>query len=134
MQRSTRRWTRLLALPALAALAWFLAVPVPAAAQTQAPAPATPSAPSAKIPDEKLDAAASAIEQVASLKESYQQRLDTAAPSDKQRIADEANVALSKAVTDRGLSVEEYSAILAMAQTDPEVRGKILQRLNPAKQ
>jgi hypothetical protein len=136
MQRSTRRSTRLLALrlAAAAALASILAIAVPVPpTQAQAPAP-NPSAP-ANIPDDKLDAAAAAIEQVATIKETYQQRIDTASPPDKQRLADEANAALSKAVTDRGLSVQEYSAILAMAQTDPDLRGKILQRLNlPGKQ
>jgi hypothetical protein len=72
------------------------------------------------------------MQQVASLRESYQQRLETAPPSDKARLADEANTALEKAVTDKGLSVEEYSGILAMAQIDPKVRGKILQRIRPA--
>jgi len=83
------------------------------------------------IPDQKLDAAVAAMQQVASLKESYQQRLEMAPPSDKERIADEADTALKKAVTDKGLSVDEYSEILAMAQIDPEVRGKILRRIQP---
>jgi hypothetical protein len=34
-----------------------------------------------------------------------------------------------KAVTDQGLSVEEYTSIVAMAQSDPEVREKIVQRI-----
>jgi hypothetical protein len=31
--------------------------------------------------------------------------------------------------TDKGLSVEEYMAIIKVAQNDAEVRGKLLQRL-----
>ena len=77
------------------------------------------------IPDQKLDAAAAVMQQVASLKQTYQQRYETAPPSDKERIADEANAALTKVVTDKGLSIEEYSAILMTAQNDPVVRGKI---------
>ena len=83
------------------------------------------------IPDQKLDAAAAAMQQVASLRESYQQRLETAPLSDKERIADEADTALKKAVTDKGLSVDEYSEILAMVQINPKVREKILQRIRP---
>jgi hypothetical protein len=41
----------------------------------------------------------------------------------------EATQAISKAVTDNGLSVEEYTAILKVAQNNPAVRDKILQRL-----
>ena len=72
------------------------------------------------------------MKEVASVKEDYEQRIEAAAPSDKQRIADEANNALVKAVTDKGLSVEEYTVILAMAQSDPEVREKIVQRIRPS--
>jgi hypothetical protein len=53
---------------------------IPAAnAQVQSPAPGA-SDKSANIPDQKLDAAAAAIERVASLKEDYQQRI-AAAPA-----------------------------------------------------
>ena len=52
-----------------------------------------------------------------------------AAPaSDKKRIAAEAR-AFQKAVTDQGLSVNEYILILEVAQNDPEVGDKIRQRL-----
>src|SRR6516225_11966997 len=58
--------------------------------------------PRARSPDsdQKLDAVATAIERVASLKQDYQQRIAAAAPSDKERIANEAINALAKAVTD----------------------------------
>ena len=131
MERSMQRLTHPLAAAALAAACIFSVPAIGAQAQSQAPMPDTSAQPQ-DIPDQKLDAAVAAMQQVASLRESYQQRLETAPPSDKQRIADEANTALEKAVTDKGLSVDEYSGILATAQTDPVVRGKILQRIRPA--
>jgi len=97
--------------------------------QGQPPA-ASPSEPSQNIPDQKLDAAAAALNQIAALKDDYQQRIEQSAnPDEKQQIATEANSALVKAVTDQGLSVEEYTAIIVVAQSDPVVRDKILQRL-----
>jgi hypothetical protein len=96
--------------------------------QTQAPDTAQ------NIPEHKLDAAAAAMTQVASLKQVFQQRYETATPSDKERIAEEANAALAKVVTDKGLSVEEYSAILTTAQNDPAVRDKILDRIRKPQQ
>jgi hypothetical protein len=51
---------------------------------------------------------------VARLKQDYQQRIAAAAPSDKERIANEAINALAKAVTDQGLSLEEYDSILGL--------------------
>ena len=104
---------------------------VPAAnAQVQSPSPGLSEQPP-NISDQKLDAAA-AIERVASLKQDYQQRIAAAGPSDKERIANEAINALAKAITDQGLSVEEYDSILEVAQNDPEVREKIRQRIRPS--
>jgi hypothetical protein len=112
----------------------ILATAVPAVnAQVQAPAP-SPSQPSQSIPDQKLDATAAALNQIADVKESYTKQIEaTPSESDKQRLVDDANKALVKAVTDQGLSVEEYTSIMVVAQNDPMVRQKILQRMQPSK-
>ena len=94
----------------------------------QSPSPGATDQPS-NIPDQKIDAAAAAIQRVASIKQDYQQRIAAAAPDDKERILKEAIGALEKAVTDQGLSVEEYDSILTVAQNDPKVLEKIRQRL-----
>jgi hypothetical protein len=76
---------------------------------------------------------AAAIERVASLQKDYRQRIAEAeAPAEKERIVAEANNELTKAVTEQGLSVEEYASILDMAQADPEVRNRLLQRIRPS--
>lgn len=98
------------------------------------PAPTQSPAPSPAISDRKLDAAAAALQQVQTLKKSYQQKMATAAPADQPRIAGEANDALTKAVTDHGLSVDEYNSILKVAQNDPNVRDKLLRRVNRSSQ
>ena len=69
---------------------------------------------------------------MASLKHEYEQRIAAAAPADQGGIAEEAMTAMAKAVTDQGLSVEEYAAILQVAQNDPDVREKIRQRISPS--
>jgi hypothetical protein len=122
--------TKALRLPAAVLVAACLFAPA-ANAQTQSPSYPSPdqSNQPASIPDQKLDAVAVALQQLAGLKRDYQQRIEAANDSDKQRIVDEANNALAKAVTDQGLSVEEYTAIMVMAQNDPQVRSKIIQRL-----
>jgi hypothetical protein len=120
-----RLWAQILTAAVLAA-----AVPV-ANAQVQSPAPA-PSQPSQNIPDQKLDATAAALDQIADVKENYSKQIEaTPSEADKQRLVDEANKALVKAVTDQGLSVEEYTSIMVMAQSDVTVRQKILQRMRP---
>jgi len=112
----------------------FLAAAVPAAnAQVQSPAP-SPSQPSENIPDQKLDATAAALDQIADVKESFTKQIEaTPSDADQRRLVDEANKALVKAVTDQGLSVEEYTSIMVVAQNDPGVRQRILQRMKPGK-
>jgi uncharacterized protein DUF4168 len=102
----------------------------PAGAQTQPPA-ANPSQQAPNLSDQKLDAIAAALERVVDVRENYERKLKEAPPSDIERIADEAKGELVKAVTDQGLSVEEYNSILVVAQNDPEVRKKIIQRMKP---
>src|SRR5882724_6072958 len=94
--------------------------------QAQSPSPA--------ISDRKLDAAAEAIGQVTSIKQSYEQKIAEAPPSDKQHITDEANNAVKKAVTDQGLSVDEYNTIVQTAQNDPAIRLKLVERIRPSGQ
>jgi hypothetical protein len=130
-ETSMRLTMRLLAAAALTA-APLLAMPA-ANAQVQSPAPGT-SEQAQNIPDEKLDATAAAVKQVASVKENYQGQIEAATPSDRPRIAAEAKTALEEAVTKQGLSVDEYNSILTVAQNDSDVREKILQRVRPPAQ
>jgi hypothetical protein len=115
---------------AVLSAAWLASVP-PVHAQTTQDGqnPSAQQAPSPDIPDQKLDAVATALERVTSLRKDFQERLNTAPDDDQQKIANEANTAMSKAVTDQGLSLEEFNAIIRVAQNDPGVREKILQRV-----
>jgi hypothetical protein len=125
-----RLFTRLLA-AAIASAGCYLSVP---AVNVLAQSP--PSGPSTSAPDlsdQKIDAAAAALERVVGLQNDYRQRIAEAeAPAEKERLVAEANNELAKAVTDQGLSVEEYSSILDVARDDPGIRGKILQRIQPS--
>jgi hypothetical protein len=69
------------------------------------------------------------VKGISALKNSYEQKLAKAPQSDKGRIADEANSAMAKVVTEQGLSVEEYANILEVAQNNPTVHQKLLDRL-----
>ena len=95
-----------------------------------------PSGPSTSAPDlsdQKLSATAAALERVVGLQKDYRQRIAEAdAPAEKERIVAEANDELTKAVTEQGLSVEEYSSILDVARDDPKIRGQILQHIRPS--
>lgn len=126
--------------PLLTAAAGSIAAVVsltPIAGAQDQPAPSTRpsiqapgrSSPSSNISEEKLDAAAAAVKSVSAVKDDYEQRISQAPEGEKERLANEGTQALAKAVTDHGLSIAEYTAILEVAQNDTTVRDKILQRL-----
>ena len=133
--RSMRtRLSQPLAAAALGA-AWLL-LPPAANAQNQPlnqmQAEPQGQSPTSTIPDQKLSAAATAIGQVASIRQSYEKRISEASPSDKERLSDEAYDALEKAVTDQGLSIDEYNTILKKAQNDPATRQRLAQLVGPS--
>ena len=142
----------ILGLCAMTLTAAGLALLPVAAAQAQAPsAPSTTPSPKAKpadITDKKLDATAAAVKNVSAIKTSYDQKLAQAPASEKGRIVDDKELKdtlagarpydsaltadglpMTKAVTDQGLSVDEYTAIIEVAQSDPAVRDKLLKRI-----
>jgi hypothetical protein len=121
-------WT----LSALAVVATLIVPPPAAQAQKQSsPPPASPGAstPSPNISDKKLDAAAAAVKDVATIRHDYEQKLSQASSAEQDRLVKEAETAMEKAVTNQGLSVEEYTEILRTAQNDRAVHDKIIQRL-----
>jgi len=130
LMMAMRPLLRPLAVVALAGTFHFGVVPA-AHAQAQppgaGPSDVAPQVPD--IPDQKLDAMAAALERVTSVRQDYETQISKAEPSDKERLADEGNNAIEKAVTDHGLSVEEFNTIIVVAQNNPDVRQKILQRL-----
>ena len=90
--------------------------------------PSNPSTDAPDLSDQKLNAAAGALKRIAGLLKDYRQRI-VEAPAEKERIVAEAHDEFTKAVTEQGLSVEEYASILDAARDDPEIEDKILKRL-----
>ena len=125
-----RLFIRTLAVAILAAGCCLSIPTVSVLAQSPSPGPST-SAP--ELSDQKLDAVAAALERIASLQKDYRQRIaEVEAPADKERIVAEAHDEFTKAVTDQGLSLEEYASILDMARDDSQTRSKLLQRIGPS--
>jgi hypothetical protein len=119
-------------------VASFLLVPM-ANAQNQPSSPPRSSSPSTTTPgaavqpsdisDKKLDATAAAVKKVSTVSDSYKKKLAQAPDSEKEKIRDQADHDVTKAVTDQGLSVEEYLGIMKVAQNDATVRNKLMDRL-----
>ncbi|MGB5084262.1 MAG: DUF4168 domain-containing protein [Methylocystis silviterrae] len=108
----------------------LLSIPLaPSTAQTQPPAQ---SSNEKVIPDQKLDAAAAALPYVANLQQKYEQQITAAtAPSAKEQLTKEGSIAIVKAITKEGLSVNEFNAIIELAENDPGLREKLLRRAGP---
>jgi hypothetical protein len=90
------------------------------------------TSPSTSISEEKLNAAAAVIGQAATIEQSYKSKIAAAPPSDIERLTNEADDAFQKAVTDQGLSVDEYHSIIRTAENDPTVREQLIQRIPPS--
>lgn len=119
---------------ALAAIGLLIMPAAHGQQQSQSPSspsmPGRPTAPTTtSIPDSKLDATAKAVKKISSVKDSYDQKLAQAPAAEKNKLADEADAAAKKAITEQWLSVEEYTTILEVAQSDTTVRDKLIQRL-----
>jgi len=137
-ERKTTR-TRLLRPFAAVALTAGALLVVPGAEAQMNPPQARPEAqspqtqplqtPSASISDEKLNATAAAIGQVANIQRRYESKSAAASPSNKHRLSQEANDAVERAVTYQGLSVDEFNSIIITAQNDPTVREQLIQRI-----
>ena len=113
---------------------WLVAVLCSLPILAHSPAHAQNQPDGANISDQKLDATAAAMARVSNLQKVYQQKLQSAAPQDQDRVIEEADNALEKAVTEQGLSIDEYTAILETAQNDPSVRERLVERMRaPAK-
>jgi hypothetical protein len=103
-------------------------------AQGPSPSPPSPARPGptpapADIPEHKLDATAAAVKKVSAIMDTFEKKLAEAPAADRERVVGEADDAMTKAITDEGLSIEEYTSIIRVAQNDAAVRGKLLQRL-----
>jgi hypothetical protein len=105
--------------------------PITKAPVNPAPAP-QPNHKAQDIPEDKLNAAGAALVAVYRVRNDYQQRIATARSHDRKRLIDEGDNALQKAIADKGLSIDEYKAILDLAQNDPNFQAKPVERANAA--
>jgi hypothetical protein len=135
MQCTKRKTVRMSLLRPFAAVTLtagaLLLAPATQAQMDQTQSLQTPS-PSTSISEERLNAPAAAIGQVATIEQSYKSKIAAAPPSDKERLTNEADDAFQKAVTDQGLSVDEYHSIIRTAENDPAIREKLIQRIPPS--
>lgn len=128
------RITTATAVSVLAAGAFFVAAPVAHGdATTPQTAQQTQQAPQANFSDEQLQSFAAAANEVRTVHEEWQQRLqETQDPRQQQQIRQEASQEMAEAIEDEGLTIEEYNEISQVARQDPEVYDKVSRYMQEA--
>lgn len=102
-------------------------MPAPAE-QPPAAAPLPDMAPAPEVDDAKLQSFVTAFLQVNEVGQEYQPQLEAAAgdEAEQARLQEEASAQMVQVVENSdGITVEEYSAILTSAQSDPDLAGQI---------
>jgi hypothetical protein len=123
---------------AVLAAALAVTVAVPAFAQQSGrdaatPAPQTPDAtPNATLPQSDLSDAmvhkvGTALRRTVTIRQKYAERAQTTkSPQEQQTLTTQAQTEMVQAISDQGLSVEQYNQVIQMAQADPTLKQRLL--------
>jgi hypothetical protein len=104
-----------------------------AQAQQQQPSPQLQTQQPA-VSDKEIQAFAAAASEVRQLNQKWLPKVQAAAqqgPDAEQKARQQAMAEMTQAVQKKGLSVDQYSKIVELAQVDPEVQRKVQQRMQP---
>lgn len=118
---------------AIAFVTFAAAAPAALAQETQQQAPGvTAPAPTTNLDDGKLKSFAVAYLQVDKIKKQYEPQIQKAgSDTAKEKIRTEASKKMMDAVNSvQGMSVQEYSSILASAQANPGLAQKLSDKIN----
>ena len=118
----------LLSLAAGAALSLAPALAFAAPDQSPSnPSPPAQTGATATAPDAAtIGKAGAALHDVAQVQAKYQGKWEAASPEQKQSMSDQANAEAVQAIQSHGLSVQEYSNVIRIAQNDPQVKQQLL--------
>jgi GTP1/Obg family GTP-binding protein len=107
------------------------AMALPAAAQ-QPSGPPSGAVSGANMSDATVSKVGAALRQVAQIKETYSQRLQSAnTPMQKQDISKQASGAAVTAITQQGLTIDQYNQVIRAAQSDPALKQRVLAAAGP---
>jgi hypothetical protein len=86
---------------------------------------------SAPITDETVGKAGAALRDVAKVQQTYTGKINAAGSNDEKRsLSEQADAQAIDAIQSHGLSVQEYSSLVRTAQTDPQLRQRLLKAAN----
>jgi hypothetical protein len=119
---------------AVLAAALAVTVAVPAFAQQSGrdaatPAPQTPDAtlPQSDLSDAMVHKVGTALRRTVTIRQKYAERAQTTkSPQEQQTLTTQAQTEMVQAISDQGLSVEQYNQVIQMAQADPTLKQRLL--------
>jgi hypothetical protein len=98
--------------------------------QGQAQMPAT----NATISDATIGKAGAALRDVAKVQEDYTGKLGAAGSNEEKRgLTEQANAEAVEAIQSHGLSLQEYSRVVQTAQSDPQLKQRLITAAQAAK-
>jgi hypothetical protein len=114
----------------MAGLVLCLAPGLALAASDTPPPPSGAAVQGVPVPDATINKAGAALRDVADLQEKYQPKMDSASPKEKEGLSARANAEAVQAIQSHGLSIQEYSSVVRMAQTNPQLKERLLAAAN----
>ena len=128
MRHRYRRGTGSLAAATLIALLGLSGVPAigQTAGGTVTP-PEGSAAEAAQVRDATLQKTGIAMHHVLAIRKDYAQRLrETTMPAEQSALRQQAEAASERAVTDQGLSLDEYNHVIHLAMADPALKARLM--------
>ena len=87
----------------------------------------------AEVPDQMVTKMGRALAEIAQLEQELADRVDTVeSEADKQQLAEEADRAITDAVTDQGLTITQFNQVVRAADEDPDLRDRITAAIRAA--
>ena len=83
--------------------------------------------PDVQVPEEMVAKVGAAVGQVAMIRQEYTQRVQSAGTDDERnQLADQAQQAAVKAISDQGISVTEYNEVVSAAENNPDLEDRLI--------
>ena len=106
-----------------ATAAVLLSASSPAVAQ---PAPTSPQSQQSQMSDAMVNKVGTALRHVAMIRQEYSKRAQSASSEQQQTLSNQAKQEMLKAISDQGLSLQQYDSAIQMAQNDETLKRRLL--------
>ena len=117
---------------AVAFLGTVAIVPVAAQQPPQPESNATSgTTPNATVPDETVARTGAALKQVTEIKNVFAPKVESApTPDERARLSNQETDAARKAISEQGLTIDQFKKVVQLADADPALRERLLKAAN----